>query len=232
MSEQPRLLDLFCGAGGAGMGYHRAGYDVTGVDIRPQPNYPFGFVQSDALEYAAEHGAEFDLIHASPPCQAYCVTRFVVEAKLGKMPDYPDLVAATRDVLRSLCKPYVIENVPGAPLIDPIMLCGEMFGLRVFRHRLFEIGGGCFLLAPPHPKHPPWATTHSSHGQYSSFANGATHICVVGNNFCRADGMVAMGVDWKCTKRELTQMIPPAYTEWIGGQMLNQIKIEGKSVNE
>ncbi len=216
MSRRPRLLDLFCGAGGAAMGYHQAGFEVVGVDIRPQPRYPFAFVQADALEYVAAHGHEFDMIHASPPCQAYSRLRKLVEAKTGRKRAYPDLVAPTREALRATGKIYVIENVQGAPLIEPIMLCGEMFGLRVFRHRFFEVS--VFLLAPPHPRHPQGSTTNAYRGR-SSFADGATHIGVHGKSFCVADARAAMGIDWM-VQRELTQAIPPAYTRWIGEQLL------------
>ena len=114
MTAKPRLLDLFCGAGGAAMGYYRAGFDVVGVDIKPQPRYQFEFHQGDALEYCAAHGYEFDVIHASPPCQAYSVTRSIH----GN--EYPDLVAVTRAALQATGKPWVIENVVGAPLFSPL----------------------------------------------------------------------------------------------------------------
>lgn len=219
-----RLLDLFCGAGGAGMGYNRAGFDVTGVDIQPQPHYPFRFVQADALEYLAAHGHEYDAIHASPPCQAYSNIRNLVEARWGTK-DYPDLVEPTRELLRQTGKIYIIENVPGAPLINPIMLCGEMFGLRVFRHRLFEVS--IFLLAPPHPRHPKNSTTNAYRGQ-SAFEFGATHISVAGANFRLADAKSAMGIDWMTTRREISQAIPPAYTQWIGEQVLRYMRERGR----
>ena len=214
--RRPRLLDLYCGAGGAAMGYHQAGFAVVGVDIRPQPRYPFAFVQADALEYVAAHGHEFDVIHASPPCQAYTRLRRLVEGKTGRRKDYPDLVAPTREALRATGKIYVIENVAGAPLQNPIMLCGEMFGLRVFRHRYFEVN--VFLLAPPHPRHPRGSTTNAYRGR-SSFADGATHIGVYGDAYILADGKAAMGIDWM-VRRELSQAIPPAYTRWLGEQLI------------
>jgi DNA (cytosine-5)-methyltransferase 1 len=146
--SRPRLLDLFCGAGGCSVGYSRAGFHVTGVDKQYHPRHPgnsvfsgddFRFVQSDALQYLAEHGHMFDAVHASPPCQAFCALKGMPFAKR-----HEDLVDATRQLLRSSGKPYVIENVPGAPLINPAMLCGTMFALRtdcgadLRRHRLFE----------------------------------------------------------------------------------------------
>ncbi|GIW60772.1 MAG: hypothetical protein KatS3mg087_1838 [Patescibacteria group bacterium] len=163
---RPKLLDLFCGAGGAGMGYHLAGFDVTGVDIKPQPSYPFRFVQADAFEFLEEFGHEYDVIHASPPCQAHTPVRNI-NKNLYNRDRYPDLIEQTRSALRETGKIYVIENVVGAPLVNPILLCGEMFGLRVFRHRLFEVNR--FILAPPHPKHSRTST---------SFGTKKTHKCI------------------------------------------------------
>lgn len=125
----PRLLDLFCGAGGTAMGYYQAGFEVIGVDMNPQPHFPFEFIQADAMTFPIEG---FDVIHASPPCQLYsAANRFV------RRP-YPDLVGPIRQRIRHTGLPYVIENVPGAPLLNPGTLCGTMFGLSVYRHRLFE----------------------------------------------------------------------------------------------
>ena len=218
-AARPRLLDLFCGAGGAAMGYYRAGFDVVGVDIKPQPRYPFTFVQSDALEYCAAHGHEFDAIHASPPCQAYSVTKSIH----GN--DHPALVESTRDALIATGKTYVIENVVGAPLRNPLMLCGSMFaGLRVYRHRLFECNPLLFM-APATCHHryvmPP------SKGAYHKL-NGDNFITCVGHNFKAADGRKAMGIDWM-TRAELSQAIPPAYTEYIGRQLLQHMEAQHES---
>jgi DNA (cytosine-5)-methyltransferase 1 len=206
-----RLLDLFCGAGGAGMGYHRAGFEVVGVDIKPQPHFPFEFHQGDALEYLAEHGHEFDAIHASPPCQGYSVTRHIHGY------EYPLLIEETRELLLATGKPYVIENVMGAPMNNPTILDGRMFGLRVIRRRQFETNW--FLLAPA----PAQVTvyTHSSKG-YSAHRNGATHITVAGHNYDFEDGKAAMKIDWM-TKDELAEAIPPAYTEFIGRALMRQL---------
>jgi DNA (cytosine-5)-methyltransferase 1 len=153
---RPRILDLFCGAGGAGMGYSRAGFEVVGVDIEPQPRYQFEFIQADALEVLApwhdDDGSfrspwvqRFDAIHASPPCQAYTP----LNAYNHKA--YPDLVFDTRVLLEQTGLPYVIENVTQAPLIDPTTLCGTMFGLRLYRHKAFEASFS--LGARAHPRH-------------------------------------------------------------------------------
>src|SRR4030042_2837765 len=132
--NKPRLLDLFCGAGGAAMGYHRAGFEVVGVDIKPQPHYPFEFHQADALTFPLD---EFDAYHASPPCQAFTKYKNLRKDLPSR---YPNLIPSTRRRLTDTDKPFVIENVEGSPLINPIVLCGSMFGLDVRRHRLFECG--------------------------------------------------------------------------------------------
>jgi len=125
------------------MGYARAGFEVVGVDINPQPRYPFEFHQADALDYLREHGHRFDAVHASPPCQAYSETRKI------QSNEHPELIPPTRAALQRVGLPWVIENVPGSPLIDPVELCGAMFGLRVYRHRLFEASFP--VTVPEHP---------------------------------------------------------------------------------
>jgi DNA (cytosine-5)-methyltransferase 1 len=213
--NKPMLLDTFCKAGGAGFGYHLAGFDVVGVDIEPQKHYPFGFVQADAIEYIAEHGHEFDVIHASPPCQAYSVTKSLTSN------DHPRLIEATRHVLIKTGKPYVIENVEGAPLINALMLCGSMFpGLRVYRHRLFECN--------PQIWFPPASCNHNysmpaSKGAYHALEK-QEYITCVGNSFKASDGRIAMQIDWM-TREELAQAIPPAYTKWIGEQLRKELGI-------
>lgn len=219
----PTALDLFCKAGGTSTGLHRAGFNVTGVDIEPQKRYPFEFVLGDALEYCAEYGHEFDLIFAGPPCQLYSVTESL--SKGG----YPDLIAPTRKVLLATGKPYVIENVPGAPLVNPIKLCGTMFPqLRVRRHRLFECSP---ILWWPPTSCSHWGTV-SAMGRGKTASNKSSYIpgtlenfdfiTVVGNHYIVADGRIAMGIDWM-TRKELSQAIPPAYTEWLAKEMLKLI---------
>ena len=210
-----KLLDLFCGAGGCSMGYHRSGFDVVGVDHHAQPRYPFEFHQADAMEYLKEHANEFDVIHASPPCQRYSRAN----RGLGNTTDYPDLVGIVRDQLIETGKTYVIENVPGAPLMQPITLCGSMFGLRTSagwlrRHRWFELP--FVVLAPPcqHPK-------GMSIGVYGHGTN-KYHRQKLGRNIRKLEQCEAMGIDWM-TRNELTQAIPPAYTEWLGYQILERI---------
>ncbi|OGO34677.1 MAG: hypothetical protein A2W35_08090 [Chloroflexi bacterium RBG_16_57_11] len=207
-----KLLDLFCGAGGAAMGYHQAGFkDITGVDIKPQKRYPFKFIQSDALEYLAEHGTEYDVIHASPPCQAYSVT-----ANLPWSHGGPELIEPLRELLRRTGKYYVIENVPLAPLEYPVMLCGLMFDLKVIRHRNFETYPR--MLAPTHSQHPKWVKAKTLN-LYSAFSRGLTIITPAGNGFSKKDAAIAMQIDWM-TRDELAQAIPPAYTKYIGIQIL------------
>lgn len=207
-----RLLDLFCGAGGAAMGYARAGFAVTGVDIKPQKRYPFAFVQADALAYVAEHGHEYDVIHASPPCQRYTVAQ-----NAAKNADaHPDLVAPVRELLIVTGKPYVIENVVGAPLREPVQLCGISFGLQVRRHRLFE--SNVFLMVPP--------CQCQRADYYVIFGHEVRqrrHGRKAGRKNLITVGRIAMGIDWM-TRAELSEAIPPAYTEWIGYQLRSHLK--------
>jgi DNA (cytosine-5)-methyltransferase 1 len=215
---RPRLLDLFCGAGGAAMGYHRAGFDVVGVDNRPQPRYPFEFVQDDALEYL-DHvhpvagmaaAPRFDAIHASPPCQAYSVLR---RANPGA--EYPDLVAPTRELLEQTGLPWVIENVTAAPSRSGVVLCGSMFGLPIWRHRTFE--SSHLLLTPAFCDHQPDAITVTGHSPQQWLGGSRKTVS-------RERYEAAMGIDWMTTA-ELVQAIPPAYTELIGQQLLAHLEV-------
>lgn len=199
-----KLLDLFCCQGGASMGYHRAGFDVVGVDINPQPHYPFKFHQGDALAFLMEYGDEFDVIAGSPPCQAHTNAQKIMG---NQHPDYIDSMRA----LLPEGKPYVIENVPGAPLRNPIELCGAMFGLGTYRHRLFE--SNIDLAAPDHPEHSARTTKMGRKPVVGEFMH------VVGNFSGVEQAREAMGIDWM-TRDGLRESIPPAYAECIGAQLL------------
>lgn len=234
---RPRLLDLFCGAGGASVGYHRAGFDVTGVDSDPRhgKRYPFPFVTADALNYVAEHGHRFAVITASPPCQAYSITRHSHNVT------HPDLVGPTRDALVATGRPYVIENVVGAPLRDPLRLCGTEFGLvapdddgfmlELRRHRLFE--SNVYLYGAGGCQHKP-ITGHYVAGAYggASQTTGGPAATRLLSKTIRHGGYVPstaararlLGIDWPMTQHELNQSIPPAYTQFIGGQLLQVIQ--------
>lgn len=217
-SARPRLLDLCCGAGGASAGYHAAGFQVVGADTIPQPRYPFTFIKDDALTFLERAGHHYDVIVASPPCQRFSATRALPHRDASH---YPDLIDPLRTILHSLGKPYVLENVPGASLIDPILLCGEMFGLKVFRHRIFESNRP--LAVPFHPPHSGQvAKPGRGHraGQYGPGSNG--HITVAGHMFSRSQGAAAMLIGWM-SQAELAQASPPAYTEYIGRQVLEQL---------
>jgi DNA (cytosine-5)-methyltransferase 1 len=208
---------LFCGAGGCSVGYARAGFEVVGVDHRPMPRYPFVFHQADALDFAAKHGREFDAIHASPPCQKFSQTRTIHRGRRSEK-KHPDLIDPTRQRLEKSGRPWVMENVPGAPLEQSIVLCGSYFGLRVKRHRLFE--SNVWLMAPGREcYHPP----RGSFVQAGRKIEEGDWVIVAGHiSGVRLAGK-AMGIDWM-TRDELVQAIPPAYTEWIGRQLIASIR--------
>lgn len=212
-TDKPICLDLYCGAGGAAMGYARAGFYVIGIDRKPQPNFPFEFYQADAL--VVEILDWVDFIHASPECQHFTVSRNIGNMDMSK---YSNDIKPIREKLQATGKPYVIENVPGSPLINPILLHGDMFGLKVIRKRLFE--SNLFILTPPQPIGERFTNAGNS---YSSFANGAKKISVAGHNFSFRDAQLAMGIDWMKKRKEIALAIPPAYTEFLGRQILEQI---------
>lgn len=205
--SKPAVLDLFCGAGGASMGYHQAGFEVVGVDIKPQPNYPFKFIQGDALEVFKEVGYMFDFFHASPPCQAYSVM-----SKRWGRGGYPELIEPTRELLSGL--PYAIENVPSAPLIEPTTLCGSMFNLedtegrQLKRHRRFETS---FPLKPLKCSHKKKTIGVYGHPGGSSKRDGLVFAQL-------KDWKDAMQIDWMSIP-EITESIPPAYTRYVGEQV-------------
>lgn len=213
-----RLLDLFCGVGGAGAGYAAAGFEVVGVDLKPQPHYPFAFHQGDALEYLAAHWREYDAFHASPPCQAYCVSlNAFVDAK-ERRAAHPHLIEPTRAALKMTGRPYIIENVMSAPLWRAITLCGEMFDLRVFRHRAFEL---CprILWAMPRPRHRPHRRRYYIQGRRPPSDEYAWTITGHFGGTVKEIGEV-LGIPWAKRSNELAQAIPPAYTEYLGRHLL------------
>ena len=210
-----RLLDLFCGAGGAAVGYYRAGFtEIVGIDIAKQPRYPFTFIRADALNPPVNL-SDFDLIHASPPCQRFSKARSFNKIRHNvDWRDFPDLLTPCREMLNRVDVPFVIENVPGAPMRIDIMLCGTMFGLRVFRHRLFEINPFAFFLTPP--------------CQHEGTVKDGDYYCIVNNGglgltttpyASKAICQKAMGIDWM-TRKEITQAIPPMYTEFLGKELI------------
>ena len=213
-ATRPRLLDLFCAAGGFAMGYWRAGFEVVGVDIKPQPNYPFSMIVADALDLDVAFVKSFDAIHASPPCQAYSVTAY----RTGKGDTWPKLIEPTRSLLEASDRPYVIENVVGAPLQNFIVLCGTMFpGLRVIRHRLFEANFPIFI--PSHRKHPLVHTLDKRKRHYGKTDESKDFVTVTGGGNCSVEAAKdAMGIDWM-TKKEMNEAIPPDYTEFVGNSL-------------
>ena len=219
MQRPRRLLDLFCGAGGAAMGYRRAGFDVTGVDLHPQPNYPYAFVQGDALAPPVDL-ADFDVVHASPPCQAYSD----LAHRNGNAHEWPQLVEPVRAMLSATGRPYIIENVEGSPLRDYVVLCGTMFpGLRVLRHRLFETN---FIIPVPHHQPHPLCHTHDKRKRhYGKTCEWRDFVTVTGGGNCSiAAARDAMGIDWM-TKKEINESIPPAYTEYVGQYAMRSLEV-------
>lgn len=228
-----KLLDLFTCSGAAGVGYSRAGFSVYAVDIDPQPNNPFPFLKCDAIvalhtllmggriPFIDADGvdewlglADFDAIHASPPCQGYTA----LAAVHGN--EWPKLYEPVKALLEQTGLPYIIENVQGSPVRRDLVLCGEMFGLGVIRHRYFELGG--------------WATTPPVHvphrGRVRGWRHGVYHdgpyLAVHGEGGGKgsvAEWQVAMGIDWTNVRREIAEAIPPAYTEFIGGRLLQAL---------
>ena len=220
---KPKLLDLFCGAGGASMGYYRAGFEVEGVDNKPQPHYPFKFYLADALEFPLEG---YDAYHASPPCQAY------IDRNCNRKTEYPRLIEPTREQLKKTGKLFIIENVYKAPLKATLMLCGTMFGLRVIRHRYFE-----FSFTGPMS---PFTCNHYgtvASGEFIAVYQGGHHALTLPDGtrpFAKETDITtwseAMGINWMQTKPELKEAIPPAYTEYIGKYLIEFLtQSRGKS---
>lgn len=212
-ADMPKLLDLFCGAGGAASGYARAGFEILGIDNTPQPHYPFEFIEADALDYARAQGHRFEVIHASPPCQQYSRLRSIHKR------DHPDLIPAVREILRGSGALWIMENVPGAPLINPVMLCGLQFGLRIFRHRYFE--SNCCLFVPDHIPHGKQLVgtggfvSVAGHGDSDRGRIPPDHRSV-------ASWRLGMGIDYMI-QDELAQAIPPKFTEYLGKQLIRAL---------
>lgn len=207
-----KFLDLFCCCGGISQGVKNIcpEAEITGVDLKDNHQYPFNFINKDVFELDMDFLKSFDLIHASPPCQFY------IPVNKWRNNDYPDLIDKTRQLLLQTGKPFTLENVQGSPLRKDLVLCGEMFGLRVIRHRIFEIHNfSNKAIQPKHVKHrPPLDKTHSY------------YACVAGHggngySFKLEDWQKAMGIDWVSKKEHLTQMIPPVYYEHIVNEFLH-----------
>lgn len=217
--SRPKVLDLYCGAGGAGKGYMDAGFEVDGVDIAPQPDYPGNFIQGDALAYLAAHGHEYDAVHASPPCQASCT----LTKGTNRGSEYLNLIPATRALLALLKVPTVIENVQGSDLRRDLTLCGEMFGLAVIRHRYFELGGWA-AIAPAHKPH---------RGRVAGYRHGewfdGPYFAVYGEGGGKgtvAQWQDAMDMHWTSNRKSIAEAIPKAYTRLIGGQLMALIETQ------
>lgn len=206
-----KLLDLFCGVGGASVGYAQAGFEVHGVDLKHGKRYPFTYLRADVLDILRDEEFinQFDVIHASPPCQTHSITQHLRKAQ-GKSTKKLDLIPETRAALVASGKPYIIENVPGSPLINPIQLCGSSFGLKVRRHRLFEsnlslIGSECLHKEQGRPV-----------GVYGSLRDDIPHGGKTADSIDEA--REAMGISWAIWS-ELVEAIPPLYTLYLGNQV-------------
>lgn len=208
------LLDAYSCSGGAGWGYKLAGFKVVGVDIEAQPRYSGDlFLMGDAIDAIMVYGRKFDFIHASPPCQ------FDSECQRIQGNDHPDLIGPTREALEAVGKPYVIENVEGAryQMKDPVTLCGAMFGIRTYRHRLFEAGGGFSFQAPAHPMHV------ARQAKMGRIVGDGEFMHVVGHFSGTAMAREIMGMPW-ATRDELAEAVPPVYTEYVGLKALEYLK--------
>ncbi len=216
MNHKPRLLDLFCGAGGAAMGYARAGFQIMGVDIAPQPHYPFKFYQADVSDLMLDTWAiNFDVIHASPVCYTWSKMR---DCRPGSKDEQPDLITPTREQLQEIGLPYVIENVPGAPMPGAVQICGTGLDTGVQRHRWFESNVPLWGVACNHARNP-WNPEYGH-----ATGRKRRRVPVIGEwRIPKHLQDEAMGIDWM-TLKELQEAIPPAFTEFIGAQLLEHLK--------
>jgi DNA (cytosine-5)-methyltransferase 1 len=226
LESRPRLLDLFSGEGGCSVGYYRAGFDVVGVDSKPMPGYPYEFIEADAMEVVADRTflAGFDAVAASPPCPRY--SRMTVAR--GNSGDHPDLVGPVTAALREWGGLYVVENVPGAPMVNPIVLCGSEFGLgalcrdgvwrQLRRHRHFD--SNVPILRPNGCAH-----RGEPVGVYGHGGSGPQRVnrSRRGYQATRAEGAEALGIDWMTHQKQLANAIPPAYTEYLGGWLRDHL---------
>jgi DNA (cytosine-5)-methyltransferase 1 len=218
---KPRLLDLFCCAGGCSMGYYDAGFDIVGVDLTPRRDYPFEFIEADALEVLADRAFldSFAVVHASPPCQRYSVAA----SAWGNADTHPDLLPPTRDALKAWGGPYIIENVETAPMFDAILLCGWAMGLKhIRRHRLFEtnmplMSPGC--LCPVGDSVSVFGHSGEDRRKATLAANGGLrgHVPI-------AEVRELMRTPWINGRDEVSESIPPPYTEFLGEQALDYLK--------
>lgn len=221
--NRPRMLDLFSGAGGVAYGYWLAGFELVGVDMDPQPDYPFEHHVMDWQEALDTFDlSSFDAIHASPPCQGYTA----LAAVHGNT--WPKLIEPVRNRLDAIGLPYIIENVQGAPVRRDLTLCGEMFGLRVIRHRYFELGGWS-MPAPEHKPH---------RGRVAGYRHGewftGPYFAVYGNGGGKGslkDWQDAMGISWMDHKHDLAEAIPPRYTAFIGDGLLKHLRVPAVSTS-
>ena len=211
-----KLLDLYCGVGGASMGYSRAGFDVTGVDLKHGKRYPFNYIRANVLEILAdiEFLNGFDIIHASPPCQTHSITKNLRIAQ-GKSTSKIDLIPETRAGLIKSAKPFIIENVMGSPLIDPIMLCGSAFGLKVRRHRIFESNIKLNGSLCDHKKQGRPVGVYGSLND--EIPNGGKTAKTI------TEAREVMGIEWGIWT-ELVEAIPPIFTQYLGRQAINELQ--------
>lgn len=218
---RPLLFDGCCCAGGAAKGYHDAGFEVIGVDIVDQPHYPYEFYRGDVVEFLMDHWREFDAFHVSPPCQTHSSLTKGNRSR-GWTDDHPELIIPFRSILLRTGRPFVIENVEAARghLVDPVKLCGLSFGLKVFRHRLFETSFP--IQEPEHPSHRGHRVAGWRHGvkhegdMFAVYGDG-------GGKGSLADWQNAMGIDWVPSKDLLAEAIPPAYTEYVGKYLMDAL---------